>query len=152
MNTINESNTKTKDYSATIQAHVSSSEAFEKIARVGDWWAKSFKGKAKKLNDEFTVRFGETFVDFRITEAIPDKKIVWAVTDCWLHWLHDKKEWMDTRVVWEISLKKNAVQINMTHVGLLPEVECYKDCKKGWDGHVKGSLMALLMEGKGRPE
>ncbi len=37
----------------------------------------------------------------------------------------------------------------MTHVGLVPEAECYNDCKAGWDKHVGESLLKLLTEGKG---
>ena len=151
MSAVKELQTRSKDYNASIQANVSAKEAFERIARVKEWWAKNFKGKAEQLNDQFTVRFGETFVDFKITEAIPDKKIVWTVTDCNLHWIRAKKEWKNTQVVWEISAAKNGVQISMTHIGLRPEVECWDSCKPGWDEHVKGSLLNFMMKGKGMP-
>ena len=151
MSAVKELRTKSKDYHASIQANVSPKEAFEKISLVNKWWAKKFKGKAQKLNDQFTVDFGETFVDFRITEAIPEKKIIWTVTDCNLHWIKAKKEWKNTKVVWEISTAKNGVQINMTHIGLRPEVECWDSCKPGWDEHVKESLLSFLTKGKGMP-
>jgi hypothetical protein len=48
----------------------------KKISQVNLWWAKDFSGKAEKLNDKFTIRFGHTFVDFQIGELVPDKKIV----------------------------------------------------------------------------
>jgi hypothetical protein len=143
---------KKQDYNATISVNATPKETYEKIAKVGDWWAKNFTGKALNENDTFKVRFGETFVDFKITEAIPGKKIVWYVTDCHLDWITDKKEWKDTKVVWEISAKNNATQIKMTHVGLTPEVECYNDCEVGWNGHVKGSLVKFLTENKGQPQ
>ena len=143
---------KKQDYNATISVNATPKETYGKIAMVGDWWAKNFTGKALNENDTFKVRFGETFVDFRITEAIPGKKIVWYVTDCNLDWISDKKEWKDTKVVWEISAENNATQIKMTHVGLTPEVECYNDCELGWNGHVKGSLVKFLTENKGQPQ
>jgi hypothetical protein len=140
------------DYHASIQVHTSAHKAADAISNVRAWWAKKFEGSAKELNDIFIVRFGETFVRFKITEMIPDKKIVWAVQDCYLHWLKDKTEWNHTSVLWEISKNKNLTEIGMTHIGLKPGVECFNDCEKGWDQHVKGSLFRLLTEGRGNPE
>ncbi|HVW59578.1 MAG TPA: SRPBCC domain-containing protein [Puia sp.] len=144
--------TLVKDYHCSITAGVSAKEAFEKIARVGDWWAVDFKGSAKRTGDAFTVTFGETFVDFTISEAIADKKIIWQVTDCNLHWIDNKKEWNGTKIIWEVSSRNGSTQVDMTHVGLVPGVECYEMCKPGWDHHIKDSLLELITTGKGLPE
>jgi len=141
-----------KDFHRTIMVTASPAEAMKKISQVNGWWAKSFSGSAEKLNDEFTVRFGETFVDFRISELVPDKKVVWKVTDCNLHWIKTKKEWNGTQVVFEISPEKNKTKIDFTHIGLVPGVECYKDCEVGWDGHITNSLVNFINEGKGQPQ
>ena len=143
---------KNLDYHSSIAANVTPKEAFAGIANVGGWWAKNFKGSALKKGDTFTVEFGKTNVNFEITEAIPEKKSVWKVTDCYLDWLNDKKEWKGTEVVWEIASKGAETQIDMTHVGLTPDVECYNDCFAGWNGHINGSLNNLLKDGKGQPE
>ena len=141
-----------KDYQVSITAPITPAEALDKISRVNEWWAKNFEGSAKKLHDIFVVRFGETFVQFKITDMIADKKIVWAVQDCYLHWLSNKTEWNHTSVIWEIDGKKNITEIGMTHIVLKPGVECFNDCEKGWYQHVKGSLYRLLTEGRGNPE
>lgn len=143
---------ETGNYTATISVNATPKAAFEKIAKVDGWWAKKFTGRALNVNDTFKVDFGDTFVDFKITESIPGKKVVWYVTDCNLHWINAKKEWNDTKVVWDISSKNNTTQIKMTHVGLVPGVECYEACKPGWDGHVKESLLAFINENKGKPQ
>ncbi len=77
---------------------------------------------------------------------------MWLVTDCYLPLLKDKTEWKDTKVVWEISEKNNSTQINFTRIGLVPEIECYKDCIKGWDQYVKESLFRLLTQHKDFPD
>jgi uncharacterized protein YndB with AHSA1/START domain len=141
-----------QDFHCSISVNVSAKEALEKTGNVKDWWAKNFKGSAHNLNNVFTVTFGKTFVTFKISEALPEKKIVWQVTDCYLDWLNDKTEWNGTKVVWEISANNNVTQIDMTHVGLVPGAECYNDCEKGWNGHIKGSLFNLITKGKGNPE
>jgi hypothetical protein len=141
-----------QNYHRTITVKASPEEAMKKINQVNLWWAKKVKGKTDKLSDKFTVDFGETFVDFQISELIPNKKLVWKVTDCNLHWIKARKEWVGTEVVFEISEKENATQIDFTHIGLVPGVECYNDCEAGWDGHVTNSLVKLINEGKGMPE
>ena len=142
---------KNENYHKTIKVNASAEETLEKIGQVNLWWAKKVKGKAKKLNDKFTVDFGETFVDFQISELVPNKKVVWKVTDCNLHWIDNKKEWNGTEVVFEISENKNSTQMDFTHVGLIPSAECYKDCEVGWNEHVGDSLSKFINEGEGMP-
>ena len=144
--------TEKKNYHRTIMVNASPEEAMKKISQVSGWWAKKFIGNAEKLNDKFSVHFGDTFVDFQISELIPDKKVVWRVTDCNLHWIKTKKEWNGTQVVFEISPENNKTKIDFTHIGLVPGVECYKDCEVGWDGHIKNSLVNFINEGKGQPQ
>jgi len=140
-----------KNFHKTIKVNASAEEAMKQISQVNKWWAKKAKGKTEKLNDKFTADFGETFVDFQISELIPNKKIVWKVTDCNLHWIKAKKEWVGTEVVFEISGKKKSTQIDFTHIGLVPGVECYNDCEVGWTEHITVSLVKFINEGKGMP-
>ena len=140
------------NFHTIITVDASFTEAMKKINQVDLWWAKNFTGRAEQLNDQFTVRFGETFVDFQISEFVPDKKVVWKVTDCNLHWINNKEEWNGTDVVFELSKKESGTQIDFTHIGLVPGVECYNDCEVGWTGHVTKSLVKFINEGKGMPE
>jgi hypothetical protein len=61
-----------KDFHRTITVNASTEEAMKKISQVNKWWAKKVEGKTEKLNDKFTVDFGETFVDFQISDPIAD--------------------------------------------------------------------------------
>lgn len=141
-----------KDFHRTITVNASPGEAMKSISQVDRWWAKNFTGSAEKLNDKFAVHFGDTFVDFRISEWVPGKKVVWKVTDCNLHWIKAKKEWKGTEIVFEITPEQNASRIDFTHIGLVPGVECYNDCEVGWNQHITGSLADLINKGKGKPE
>ncbi len=143
---------KTSDFNCSITANVSADEAMYAISQIQDWWKKGFAGTAEKLNDEFTVKFsGESFVNFTITEFVPDTKVVWTVTDCFLPWFADKTEWTGTNVVFELSSHGHSTTINFTHQGLVPQVECFNMCAAGWTGHVTNSLQKLLAEGLGQP-
>lgn len=137
---------KQQDYHHSFVADVTPREAFENITDVRGWWAKNFEGSAKHLGDVFTVRFGETFVIFRITEFVPGRRITWTVTDCNLHWIRNKKEWNGTGVRFDIAKEGEQTRVSMTHVGLVPGAECYNDCEAGWNDHFGKSLLKLITE------
>ena len=143
---------KQQDFSYSLTAKASAKDTMKKISQVNLWWAKNFEGKAAKLKDEFSVYFGDTYVNFSISEVIPDKKITWLVTDCNLHWIKDKKEWKDTEVTWTLSEQNGKTRIDFVHKGLVPDSECYENCKPGWTHHLKDSLLPLIETGKGFPE
>jgi Activator of Hsp90 ATPase homolog 1-like protein len=143
---------KNQDYTAVITVNKSLTDAMKSISNVSNWWTENLEGSSKNRGDVFTVRFGETFSTMEITEVEQDKKIVWHVTECYLQWLKDKREWKGTEMVFELSSQNNSTQITFTHVGLAPAVECYNDCVKGWDQYIKGSLFKLITEGKGQPD
>ena len=141
-----------KNYHRTIIVNGSAEDVMKKISLVNLWWKKDFSGSTRKWNDKFTVPFGESsFVDFIISELVPNKKVVWKVTDCYLPWFQDKKEWNNTEVVFQLLEENGNTKIDFTHVGLVPEVECYDICEKGWNGHIN-DLVKLIGEGKGIPQ
>lgn len=144
---------KNENYHKTILVDASAEEAMKKISRISHWWRKDFIGDAGRLNNKFTVPFGEhngeiSFVNFIVSEMIPNKKVVWKVTDCNLPWLKDKKEWNNTEVVFELSEADGGTKIDITHIGLVPEIECYDVCEKGWNGHITEGLTKFINEGK----
>ena len=146
---------KQADFNYHFTVKASAKDTMEKIAKVEQWWAKKFNGSAAKPNDTFSVYFGgpkDTFVDFKISEVIPGKKIVWLVTDCNLHWINDKKEWKNNECIWNLSEQDGKTTVEFIHKGMNPESECYESCKPGWTHHIKDSLVKLIDEGKGFPE
>ncbi len=86
---------------------------------------------------------------FKVIDSIPFKKLTWLVTDCYLDWLNNKTEWTGTKLVWKISEKNNETKVEMTHVGLVPDMECYNDCQAGWNQYAGESLPKLIATGKG---
>lgn len=146
-----------KNYHRTILVTATPAEAMKKISQVNQWWKQDFSGSAEKWKDTFKVPFGdlngeESFVDFIVSEVVPNKKAVWKVTNCNLPWFKDKTEWNNTEVVFEISSEGNQTRIDFTHRGLVPGIECYDACEKGWDGHVTNSLLNFINKGEGNPK
>ena len=141
-----------QDYTYEFTTSMTPDKALDAISRVSEWWASDFEGCSQKLDDVFTVRFGEVSVTFKVVEAVPGKRVSWLVTDCNLTWLKDRKEWNGTHIRWKVSPVNDTTRISMTHVGLVPELECFEDCKHGWNFHVGTSLFKLITEGVGVPD
>ena len=57
------------NYSTVIETGKTSNEAYTAINNVQLWWTENFEGNSKKINDEFKVTFGETFI--KLGSAIP---------------------------------------------------------------------------------
>ena len=143
---------KQQDYTATLMVNATPQDVFKTINNVTKWWTEDLQGSSQKLNDEFTVRFGDVHMSKqKLIEVIPDKKVVWLVTDSKLNFIKDKQEWTNTKISFEISGDDKNTTVQFTHFGLSPNVECYNGCSKGWDQYIKGSLYKLLTEGKGMP-
>ena len=144
---------KEQDYHICITVPATAQEAFDGINSVSKWWTENVEGRSEKPGDEFTVRFGDVHVSTqKLVEIIPDEKVVWLVTHSRLNFIEDKQEWTNTKISFDISRQGDGTQIDFTHVGLVPKVECYGACTKAWDYYIAGSLFKLLTEGKGMPE
>ena len=144
---------KSEDYKISITVDATPNEAFESINSVTKWWTENLEGNSEKLNDEFTVQFGDVhFSKQKLVEIEPGKKVVWLVTDSKLNFIEDKEEWTGTKVIFEIAEQDGQTQIQFTHEGLRPAIECFDACSNAWGHYIEGSLFKLLTEGKGLPE
>jgi len=139
------------DYKTSIEVDASCERVLAAIANVSGWWAKDFKGSAAKAGDQFTVRFDDTFVDFEIAHPTAHES-TWMVTNCYLPWQKNKTEWNGTRVIWQVNDTDKGSRIDMTHIGLSPEAECYTQCRSGWNEHIHESLLNFINNGKGEPQ
>jgi len=144
---------KNQDYTISITVDATAKDAFKSINSVSKWWTENLEGSSQKLNDEFAVRFGDVhFSKQKLVEVIPDKKVVWLVTDSRLNFVKDQQEWTNTKISFEVSSQDNKTKIIFTHFGLVPQVECYGGCTGAWGQYIKESLFKLITEGKGMPE
>jgi hypothetical protein len=139
-------------FTTTIEVGQTPKEVFNAINNVTGWWTENLEGNWKKLNDEFTARFGETFITMRVTEMKPDTKVIWLVTDCYKDWVKgNKKEWNGTKISFEISKRGKKTQLQFAHLGLVPQFECYGGCANAWTEYVESSLKGLITTGEGEP-
>jgi hypothetical protein len=109
------------DLQLIIRVDVSAQKAFDSICGVSQWWTENTEGSAQKLNDEFTVTFGDVhYSKQKLVEFVPSGKVVWLVTESKLNFLQDKQEWNNTRIVFEIHENEDHTEIRFTHYGLRP--------------------------------
>jgi len=87
----------------------------------------------------------------KLIEVIPGKKVVWLVTDNYFNFTKDKSEWKGTKISFDISKKDNKTQLRFTHLGLVPEYECFDICSNAWGQYIQHSLRNLITIGKGQP-
>ena len=129
----------------TITVDQTPEEAFAAINNVRGWWSGDLEGSTDKLGDIFTYRYKDIhYSKQQITESIPGKKVVWHVLDGYLNFVEDKTEWTGTDIVFEIARKGDKTEVRFTHVGLVPEVECFTACSSAWGFYINGSLRSLM--------
>lgn len=141
-----------QDYTATLAVDVAAMEIFKSINDVAKWWTPDLQGSSQKLNDMFTVQFADMHISTqKVVEFIPGKKVVWLVTASNLSFIKQTDEWTNTHISFEIKQLGDKTALQFTHIGLVPAIECFKDCSKGWDYYIKGSLFKFLTTGTGTP-
>jgi uncharacterized protein YndB with AHSA1/START domain len=122
-------------------------EVFSAVNDVRGWWTgePGVKGTTDKLGSEWTYQFKDLhYTKQRITEFVPGKKVVWLVLDSKLSFVKDQTEWNGSKITFEIAKKGDKTELRFTHVGLVPDIECYGDCSSAWGYYVKGPLRALI--------
>jgi hypothetical protein len=139
-------------YTTTITVDQTPEEAFHAVNNVRAWWSGEIDGSTDKLGEEFTYRYQDIhYSKQKITEFVPGKKVVWHVLDSSLNFVKDKKEWNGSNITFEIAKKGDKTEVRFTHLGLIPEYECYDDCSNAWGFYINSSLKSLITTGKGEP-
>lgn len=140
------------DFTSTFTVERTPQEAFEAVTNVRGWWSEEVEGVTDQVDGEFLYRYQDVHrCTVRVTELVPDRKVVWHVLDNYFNFIQDQGEWKGTDIVFEISERDGGAEVRFTHVGLLPEHECYDVCSNAWGGYIGGSLRNLIATGQGQP-
>lgn len=142
-----------RDYMITVTVDRTPEDVFDAITDVRGWWSGEIEGDTDKLGAEFTYRYGDLhYSRQRITELVPGKKVVWHVLEAELSFVKDKQEWKGTNIVFDIAANAGKTDLTFTHVGLVPQIECYGSCSDAWGMLIRGNLRRLIATGMAQPD
>jgi hypothetical protein len=144
----------TTDFTLTLTTDRPAAEVFKAINNVREWWsgyyAEKIEGSTDKPGDEFTYRAGDGlhYSKQKLVEVIPNKKIVWLVTESELSFIGEKDEWTGTKLIFDILEKGDRTELVFTHERLNPAFECYDACAPTWAQYLQNRLLPLIDKGQ----
>ncbi|MFB9844836.1 SRPBCC family protein [Mucilaginibacter ginsenosidivorans] len=143
---------ETQDFSTSFTVDQTPAEVFSAVTNVRGWWSERIDGGTAQLNDEFTYqRWDLHKCTMRLTEVVPNKRVVWLVLDNYFSFTKDQSEWVGNTIEFDITEKDGKTQLLFTQHGLVPAYECYDICFNAWTSYIQGSLKDLITTGKGQP-
>ena len=140
------------NYTTAFTVEQSPEEVFAAINNVRAWWSGEVDGPTDQLGGQFTYRYKDVHRTTQtVTELVPGRKVAWRVVDSEINFVDDKDEWTGTELVFDIARKGDKTELKFTHIGLIPEIECYDGCSGAWGFYVNESLRSLITTGQGQP-
>jgi hypothetical protein len=139
-------------FAASILVNQTPAVTFNAIKNFRAWWSEEIDGNTDKLNGEFFYHYKDIHLcKMRLVEMEPNKRLVYKVLENEFNFVKDKTEWINTKLIFELTKEGNNTVVHFTHEGLVPEDECYAVCNDAWSGYIKKSLFNLITKGKGNP-
>ncbi len=139
------------DFTTTITVPHTPAQVFAAINDVRAWWSGDIDGATDAPGAEFTYRYAQVHrTTQKITEWVPDRKVVWHVTDSFINF-GNQHEWTGTDIVFELAPAGDGTELRFTHKGLVPTCDCYDACRNGWSFYIEDSLRRLITTGEGHP-
>jgi hypothetical protein len=137
------------DYSYEMRVHVPLPRIIDALtegAVISAWWT-AVTG-SERHGDEVRLFIGDQapFVFFTVEHAPGTGEVTWSVTDCAV-----MADWVGTKPSFAVQPGDDGTcTIQFRHVGLSPVLECFDQCRAGWN-HFMPSLQEFLETGVGRP-
>lgn len=132
-----------QNFQYSFTSSKNTSEVVAHLVNPKNWWVGLFgetiEGKSEELNDEFSFRAGDGvhYSNQKLIELIADKKIVWLVTDSKLSFLKNTNEWVGTKIGFDLEKVGDKTKITFTHIGLIPQIECFGSCSSAWTQYLQ---------------
>lgn len=139
-----------ENFSTSFTVDRSAEEVFKAITNVRGWWTGDVEGDADAPGAEFTYRYGDLhFSRQRVTDLVPDRRLVWRVTEAHLSFVADPGEWAGTDITFEVVPRGDRTEVRFSHRGLRSDFECFESCSSAWGFFINGSLRRLITTGEG---
>jgi uncharacterized protein YndB with AHSA1/START domain len=136
-----------QDYQSQLTLAASADAVFDALTTIrglSAWWT-SVTGDGL-TGGELTFSFGPAAqAVIRVDAAERGVRVRWTNLACHV------EDWVGTTVQFDIeATPAGGTELRFRHAGLTPRLECYSDCKSGWD-HFIPSLRAYVETGTGNP-
>lgn len=139
-----------QNFQSTFSVQQTPEEVFAAIINPGKWWTGEIEGSADRVGDEFSYRYGDAhYSKQKVSELVPGRKVTWQVVDSRISGPEDPSEWTGTEIVFEISPHGGQTELRFSHLGLVPEFECFDSCSNAWGFLINASLRQLIATGEG---
>lgn len=133
------------DFTTTFAVAASPASVFDAITDVRSWWNGDITGETRDFGDVFVYEhLPEHRSVQRITESRPGERIVWHVDEAHLSFVAESNEWTGTDIVFDLREHDGGTELTFSHLGLVPDVECYEACSSAWSYYVNGKLRQRL--------
>lgn len=144
---------KNQDFTTAFVVDQTPQEAFNAITDFRAWWSEDISGLTDLLHGVFLYKYKDIHLcKLRLIEQTPARRLVYEVLDNHFSiFSKDKTEWINTKLIFDISTEGGKTKVKFTHEGLVPEYECYEVCNSAWGNFINNSLYKLITTGKGEP-
>lgn len=132
-----------KNFTFSFNSSKNLNDVFNHLINPNNWWVGLFgetiEGKSEAINDEFSFRAGDGvhYSKQKLNDLVPDRKISWLVLESNLSFLKNTNEWAGTKICFDIEKDDNNTKVTFTHLGLVPEIECYGGCSSAWTQYMQ---------------
>jgi uncharacterized protein YndB with AHSA1/START domain len=136
-----------QDYEKKLTLKASADAVFDALTTtegLAAWWT-PVKGNGL-AGGELTFMFGPgAEAVMRVDAAERGVGVHWTNLTCHV------EDWIGTQVHFDLTpAADGSTELRFRHEGLTPKLECFADCKSGWD-HFVPSLAAYVETGQGNP-
>lgn len=127
-------------------------EVWAAVADPKSWWSQEIEGTTDQVGATFRYHYQDVHrCAFRVTEAVPGRRLVWHVTENLFNFTKDRTEWLGTDVVFDLVPRAGGTEVSFTHRGMVPAYECFEICRDAWTSYLGGSLRRRIETGTGEP-
>jgi hypothetical protein len=141
-----------QSYTTSITVDRPAREVFESIKDVRSWWNQDLTGESDRVGAEFVHEVKDIHrARIQVTELVPGKTVVWRVLENWMSFIDDQREWVGTEIRFDLTDADGGTKIRFTHVGLVPDYECFDVCDVAWSFYIQQSLRSHVTAGAGQP-
>ncbi len=149
-NPVRKSSPNTSGYASSFTVRASRERVFNALttlAGLRGWWTTRVSGSATGGGEvRFEFEGLDEYIVMRVDVATRPSLVRWT---CVVH--TELSEWDGTTLTFDLfGDAAAACELNFKHIGLTPKLNCYNDCKLGWE-YFLASLVSYVENGQGTP-